>query len=83
MTVAPHFAVLPYWKNPRLAQALERLFANLRQHPIPMSLASQFFGPTIGQVLSLDPARLVENRIRHTVSRYYRSCGFHAEMAGE
>lgn len=65
-----------YWTNQRLIRSLQQLFANLRERPIPMSLASQFFGPKIGQTLSLDPAHLVEQRIRHTVSRYYQSCGF-------
>jgi D-tagatose-1,6-bisphosphate aldolase subunit GatZ/KbaZ len=68
-----------YWTQPIVATALQRLVANLANHPAPVSLLSQFLP---GQAAALrageigsDPAALIHNRIREVIEQYASACG--------
>jgi len=72
-----------YWTNPEIARAKDRLFDNLMNHRIPLSLLSQFMPAEFRQVqegiISSRPQDLVYSHIRNVVSMYSRACGLAAK----
>lgn len=64
-----------YWTDPRVATALARLIANLRECPAPESLISQHFGGLEFGAIPTDPEALIRGHVRRCVSRYARAAG--------
>ena len=67
-----------YWNQPRVARAVERLFANLGQAEIPLQLISQFL-PHLRPAPDLPsaartPRELVLSIIEAQLSRYIEAC---------
>ena len=67
-----------YWACPEAAAALQRLIANLRQYPPPLSLIMEHL-PDTGRkiragVLANDPDRIVLDRIGEVTAMYARAC---------
>jgi len=71
-----------YWTEPAVAQALDRLCANLAAHPAPASLLSQFLPRQAEQVregaLANAPHALIHSKIHEVLSVYAGACGSHA-----
>lgn len=71
-----------YWGEPEVQAAVERLVANLRRHPPPPSLLSQFLPEQQREVqagrLSADPLVLVRHRIALRLAEYARACARNA-----
>ncbi|MGQ1889222.1 D-tagatose-bisphosphate aldolase, class II, non-catalytic subunit [Thermophagus sp. OGC60D27] len=69
-----------YWTFPEVDAAKEKLFKNLQENQIPLSLLSQFMPAQFYLVcsgkLSLDPKELVYSHIRTVAGMYSRACGF-------
>ncbi len=67
-----------YWSEPRVAEALARLFNNLGRRPIPSSLISQFFPDQFPDVrsgtLEHTPEALIRQRIQRVIADYDRAC---------
>jgi D-tagatose-1,6-bisphosphate aldolase subunit GatZ/KbaZ len=67
-----------YWPDPEIVAAQERLFANLRASPPPLSLVSQHLPLAYPAVRSgattLDPAELVIAHIGVTLDAYHGAC---------
>jgi D-tagatose-1,6-bisphosphate aldolase subunit GatZ/KbaZ len=72
-----------YWTAQDLERSKSRLFNNLRNHKIPMSLLSQFMPSQFYQVcdgsITTDPKDLVQSHIRTVAGIYSRACGLKAE----
>jgi len=68
-----------YWPNESVRQAKDRLFENLRNDRIPLSLLSQFmpsqFYKVLNGTLANDPNELVLDYIRIIAGIYSRACG--------
>ncbi len=70
-----------YWNQPKVEEALEKLFSNLRSlnGGIPMTLLSQFFPNQYYLVqegkLENDPEALVYNRVQEVMKFYAKACG--------
>ena len=67
-----------YWPRPELRDAVARLFANLSDRPIPLTLLSQFLpeqyeAVRLGQ-LQPDPRVLVQHSVRTVLGRYATAC---------
>ena len=64
-----------YWTNPALQSALNRLFQNLREHPIPLSLLSQYLPVQYARIrcgsLSLTPDEIIKDKIMDLLQDYY------------
>jgi D-tagatose-1,6-bisphosphate aldolase subunit GatZ/KbaZ len=71
-----------YWPDPRIAAAQERLFANLREHAIPLPLLSAFLPDQYTRVrageLTADPEALAIDRVRDVLRGYWAACGLGA-----
>ncbi|BBC73413.1 tagatose-bisphosphate aldolase [Altererythrobacter sp. B11] len=67
-----------YWPDPAIAEAQERLFANLRDVSPQLPLLSQYLPLAYAEVragrCSLDPAHLVMAHIAATLEAYYGAC---------
>ena len=69
-----------YWSDPDVQKAIEILFKNLEQRPIPLALISQF-SPVqydkvrAGKILNT-PDALVRDRISAILENYERACGY-------
>lgn len=64
-----------YWADREVAEALERLVANLRATPPPETLVSQHFaGLPFGRVPT-DPEALIEGHVGLCIDRYARAAG--------
>ncbi len=67
-----------YWPNADVTKALERLLENLGQHPVPVSLLSQYMPREYRKVmegeLENDPISLLYERIKSTVRDYRYAC---------
>jgi D-tagatose-1,6-bisphosphate aldolase subunit GatZ/KbaZ len=76
-----------YWGELPVATALERLFDNLRQRPIPPALLSQYLPDQYLEVLqgrlSGDPLALVEHRIGLVLAQYARACSRNMAAVGK
>lgn len=68
-----------YWPNKELDSAREKLFKNLKENKIPLSLLSQFmpvqFYQVCNGVITVDPMDLVQSYIRIIAGIYSRACG--------
>jgi D-tagatose-1,6-bisphosphate aldolase subunit GatZ/KbaZ len=71
-----------YWPDQQIDAAVQRLFDNLRAHPIPEPMLSTFLPGQYDCVragtLSTDPKELVLNRIQSVLQSYAQAC--HAPM---
>lgn len=67
-----------YWQRPRVEGALEKLFSNLRETGIPLSLLSQYLPVQYDSVregcLSLDPEALARDKVRDVLRIYSFAC---------
>jgi D-tagatose-1,6-bisphosphate aldolase subunit GatZ/KbaZ len=67
-----------YWARPEAEGALQRLMANLRRHPPPAELLLKHLPETAGHPdgnrHSLDPERIVLDRIAAVAAVYNRAC---------
>jgi D-tagatose-1,6-bisphosphate aldolase subunit GatZ/KbaZ len=67
-----------YWARPEAEAALQRLMANLRRHPPPAELLHKHLSETAGHPdgtrRSLDPERIVLERIAVVAAVYNRAC---------
>jgi D-tagatose-1,6-bisphosphate aldolase subunit GatZ/KbaZ len=72
-----------YWGEPAVAQALERLYANLARHDLPVPLISQYLPEQLEAVLdgTLPPRAgdLARHKVGLVLARYVRAC--HANRA--
>ncbi len=68
-----------YWAQPELQQALERLFRNLRENPVPLTLLSQYmpaqYRAVREQTIQNEPADLVRSKILEVMDIYAGACG--------
>ncbi len=68
-----------YWPDPAVREAVERLQANLRAVPIPLSLLSQHMSRQYELVragrLAPEPRALAESRVREVLAVYSAACG--------
>jgi D-tagatose-1,6-bisphosphate aldolase subunit GatZ/KbaZ len=71
-----------YWSQPRVAEAVERLIANLTDRPAPASLLSQYLPNQAAAVrahsLRNRPIELIHSKILEVADHYARACGFTA-----
>jgi D-tagatose-1,6-bisphosphate aldolase subunit GatZ/KbaZ len=70
-----------YWSRDEVVAAQARLFANLRQRPVPLALLSQHFPAEYARVragdLPADPEALVVARVGRVLDDYWRACQPH------
>ncbi len=68
-----------YWPTKELDFAKKKLFKNLRENKIPLSLLSQFMSVQFYEVcngnITVDPDDLVNSYIRIVAGIYSRACG--------
>jgi D-tagatose-1,6-bisphosphate aldolase subunit GatZ/KbaZ len=68
-----------YWPQPEVQQALQRLLRNLSEHPVPLTLLSQFMPDQYQAVregrLTVQPVDLVRDRITRVLAIYADACG--------
>ncbi len=68
-----------YWTEPEVKSALEQLFRNLREHPAPLTLISQFFPdfywPMREGKLENTPAAIMTASVRALLHNYSKACG--------
>lgn len=68
-----------YWPEPAVQKALDRLMANLTEHPIPETLLSQFmpdqYHKVRAGVISPTPQALILDKIGEVLAMYDRACG--------
>lgn len=71
-----------YWPQPEVAEALERLLANLRTHSVPHALLSQFLHDQLEKVqagaIANDPVALIHEKIRDVLRQYAYASGMRA-----
>jgi D-tagatose-1,6-bisphosphate aldolase subunit GatZ/KbaZ len=71
-----------YWPQPEVRAALQRLLANLRAHPAPVSLLSQYLPDQhralLAGAVSNDPVALIQNKILGVIDHYAHACGIAA-----
>jgi D-tagatose-1,6-bisphosphate aldolase subunit GatZ/KbaZ len=67
-----------YWPDPQIYAAQQRLFANLRTHPIPLPLLSAYLPAQYARVrtgeLATDPTELAIDRVRDVLRGYTAAC---------
>jgi len=68
-----------YWPAPAVRAALDKLLANLMQHPIPLTLLSQFlpmqYHAVRAETLDPSPIALLRNKVMEVTILYARACG--------
>jgi len=68
-----------YWAQPEVQQALMGLFRNLAEHPVPLTLLSQFMPAQYQAVrerrITNTPVELVHGKILAVMDTYARACG--------
>ena len=68
-----------YWPVPEVAAAVERLYANLAERPVPLPLLSQYLPRQHEAVragtLAAEPRALVRAKVREVAAAYARACG--------
>lgn len=68
-----------YWPQPGVQQALQRLIRNLSEHPVPLTLLSQFVPDQYEAVreerLTTQPEELIRDRITRVLAIYADACG--------
>ncbi|MGL6313577.1 tagatose-bisphosphate aldolase subunit GatZ [Vibrio sp. WXL103] len=67
-----------YWTEPRIQHALDVMLANLKKHPIPLSMLSQFMPHQYHKVseglIEFDAKALVIDKIQEVVDIYAQAC---------
>lgn len=73
-----------YWPAGNLMKARERLFMNLRENRIPLSLLSQYmpsqFMDVSTKTLDLDPETLLLSKLGSVTGIYSRACGLSSQI---
>jgi D-tagatose-1,6-bisphosphate aldolase subunit GatZ/KbaZ len=68
-----------YWSLPEMRQAVDRLFANLRRRPPPLTLLSQYFPRQYRSIrsgaLAPDPEAIARDRVREVLEDYRQAAG--------
>ena len=68
-----------YWPRPELQTALQRLLANLTEHPPPLTLISQYLPAQYVAVrdgkITQQPADLIRDKIMEVTASYAAACG--------
>jgi D-tagatose-1,6-bisphosphate aldolase subunit GatZ/KbaZ len=68
-----------YWPQPEVAGTLERLLANLRANPAPVSLLSQYLPNQSAAVragtIANDPIAIIHHKILEVINYYASACG--------
>lgn len=71
-----------YWPDKELLDAKNKLYLNLTNHKIPLSVLSQFMPVQFCKVcdgqLSAEPLDLVYSHIRSVTGKYSQACGLHS-----
>ena len=69
-----------YWTVPQVQRAVERLFLNMRQHPAPPTLLSQFLPMQYRKVregrLGMRPLDWVDDAVQEVLREYHYACGW-------
>ncbi len=72
-----------YWPQAQVAASLERLVCNLRAHPVPRSLLSQYLPKQSDAVeegvIENDPVALIRHKILEVLAKYSFACGMQVE----
>lgn len=67
-----------YWPDPRVSSAVDRLFRNLRDHPVPLPVLSAHLPAQYARVrvqqLSADPVALALDHVRDVLRAYSHAC---------
>lgn len=67
-----------YWPNPRITQAKDQLVRNLKQHPVPLSLLSQYMPNQYNAIseglIENDVEQIIINRTQDVIGIYARAC---------
>lgn len=70
-----------YWTDPGVQESLARLLGNLEEHPIPLTLLSQFLPVQYERVrrgvVANAPRELICDKIRSVLADYAYACGYH------
>ncbi len=68
-----------YWPEPDVAEAVQRLLANLRTQPMPHALLSQYLPDQVEKIragaIANDPVALIHEKIRDVLRQYACACG--------
>jgi D-tagatose-1,6-bisphosphate aldolase subunit GatZ/KbaZ len=69
-----------YWNKPEVRSALDQLFRNLDQHPVPLTLLSQFlpcqFHHVNEDLIANEPVELVQDKVMEILQEYSAACGW-------
>lgn len=69
-----------YWQSPRLQSALQQLFSNLRDHPAPLTILSQFLPNQYKAVrrdeITREPTEIIHHKIMEVLGIYSRATRF-------
>jgi D-tagatose-1,6-bisphosphate aldolase subunit GatZ/KbaZ len=69
-----------YWPQPAVSTALQQLLHNLTEHPLPVSMLSQYL-PVQAEAaragkINAQPAVLIRHKILEVLNQYAYACGF-------
>jgi D-tagatose-1,6-bisphosphate aldolase subunit GatZ/KbaZ len=68
-----------YWPNGEISKALAVLLENLREHPAPLPLLSQYLPQQAEAIrtgtISTDPVSIIHDKVRESLARYTDACG--------
>jgi D-tagatose-1,6-bisphosphate aldolase subunit GatZ/KbaZ len=68
-----------YWPNAEISKALAVLLENLREHPAPLPLLSQYLPRQAEAVragtISNNPVSIIHDKVRESLARYADACG--------
>jgi D-tagatose-1,6-bisphosphate aldolase subunit GatZ/KbaZ len=68
-----------YWPNAEISKALTVLLENLREHPAPLPLLSQYLPRQAEAIragtISNDPVSIIHDKVRESLARYSDACG--------
>jgi len=64
-----------YWTVPAVQSALQKLFSNFDELPIPQTMVSQFFSSREFGALDASAKQLCSDHIAKCIGRYYEACG--------
>jgi D-tagatose-1,6-bisphosphate aldolase subunit GatZ/KbaZ len=69
-----------YWGDLRVQRALQRLLRNLEEHPVPLTLLSQFMPVQFAKIrlgrLGSYPLAWIDDAIQDVLIEYYQACGW-------
>jgi D-tagatose-1,6-bisphosphate aldolase subunit GatZ/KbaZ len=68
-----------YWPNVEISKALAVLLENLREHPAPLPLLSQYLPRQAEAIragtISNNPVSIIHDKVRESLARYADACG--------